>query len=810
MADFDTPDVLDAIDDPELKKTHQTALTRFHLSASYFAPQRQREVDNLKFVDFEEQWDPTTRTQRAGNQAVGGLPPTPARPTLTINQLRGPCQQVASQRRSARLALSFAPKGNGATQDIADVFDDIVRGIQQDSRASIARNWASDRAEKAGLGWYRIDTQYAIEHPTDPNDPAWNDQEIVYRRVLNQASVYPDPFAQEPDFSDGRFLYVTEDMPWEVYKREYPNSRLASFTDGELTGVGDKAQDFVFTADVGGEQGQTIRIAEYWEVVETRRRRVQLEDGRTAFEDELPQGTRAKDGGAARWVTERKIVWSKINAIEFLDEPQDWNGSYIPLVPVIGEEFNVNGERRWGGLVTTSSKDAAVSYNVMRSAQVETIGLATKAPYIGYFETIEPYLEWWKQSNVRNFFMLPIKAVRDAAGNFLPPPQRNVEEPAIQAITLAAHEAKTDVHTTTGVPPVALGQLDPHDRSGKAIQALQAQAETGSSGYLDNLVNISMAYEGKVLRDLIPRIYDRPKRIVPAVGVDENRRMVMLNWPFAPDPKTKQPIPLPQWTPGQPIPDGATHVDLAAGEYGIAATVGKSYATRREEASAAIGNVLQVVPPEMAAAIAPAWLEEQDYPGAKKIAEIAKKALPPQLAAAYNEEEDTQIPPEVQAMLQQLQQENAQLKQMVELDAAKEQAKQQGAIAKAQMDGQVKLQQTQVDAQAQAAQAARDEQAESLRNQRDNEVKLEIARIQAQKDLAIAQIQAASEDQNRRIQILEQMIGLSAEQARVEEEHTHDAIERQRDRELTAEQSQAERDNKRQLQAEKPQPSAGA
>lgn len=589
------------------------------------------------------------------------------------------------------------------------------------------------------MGWYRIDTEFAPD--TVDDEASWNDQEIVWRRVLNQASVYPDPHAQEPDFSDGKILFITQDIPFDRYKFEFPDSQLANSDTGELQGIGDAQPKWVFTTSDGeGGDTQAVRIAEVWEVVEVERTKVGLVDGTAAFDDELPPGAVVATGAEARSrvVRERQVWWSKINAVEYLDEPQRWNGTYIPLIPCVGEESNVDGERRWTGIVRPG-RDAAMSYNVMRSAQVETIGLATKAPYIGYFETIEPYIDWWKQSNIRNFFMLPIKAVRDAAGNFLPPPKRNVEEPAIQAITLAAHEAKDDVHATTGVPPVALGQLDPHDRSGKAIQALQGQAELGSSGYLDNFVAITMAYEGKVVRDLIPRIYDRPGRIVPAVGLDEQRRMVMLNYPYIEGPDGlplrafegwERGMPFPSEIPGpdgQPIP--VTLIDLAEGLYTVQPTVGKSYATRREEASAAIGQVMQVVPPEMAAAIAPAWLEEQDYPGARKIAEIAKKALPPNLASAYDDGKKGPSPE-----VQQLQQQVQQLTQVLQSKQAEEQAKQQAQTERDLMKAQMQ------------------EQGEAQRAQIEAMVKLELAKLQAQTQLTIAAMSSKSKADDAMVQ----------------------------------------------------------
>src|SRR4030095_684606 len=179
-----------------------------------------------------------------------------------------------------------------------------------------------------------------------------------------------------------------------------------------------------------------------------------------------------------------------------------------------------------------------------------------------------------------------------------PPPHRNVAEPAIQAVTLAAAAAKDDLHGTTNMPPVSLGQLHPHERSGVAIRALQGQAEVGSSGYLDNLASVSMLYEGKVLKDLIPRIYDRPGRLVPAMGADEKRRNLMVNIPFV--EQGGQPQAVPAGTPGAEV------IDLKNAELSVTAVVGKSYATRREETSEAIAAIIQAAP-QLAPILAPFW-----------------------------------------------------------------------------------------------------------------------------------------------------------------------------------------------------------
>jgi len=636
--------------DPDAPDTsaHEHALDRFKLSEEATRDQRARELEDLRFIDERgAQWPDEIKRARGGQDGGSGLPPVPARPVLEFNLLRGPVQQVINTARQAKLGLSFAPEGEGASQALAQAYDDIARACQADSRAHLARQWAFQRAAVCGWGVYRILTEYV-------NNKTF-DQKITYKRILNQASAYLDPFAQEPDWSDGQFALLTEDMPIARYRRQHKDSKLASYSDRELTSLGNEVPSWVTTSH--GSAGLSCRVAEYWEVREESQTLVLLPDETTALESEIPAEILAQveqDRGsklARRTITTgRKVFWSLINGIEVIQGPQEWNGAYIPIIPVIGDEANLNGDRRWTGIVQFA-RDAQQSYNYMRSAQVEAVGLAPRAQWLIADGQLEGYEHWWQQANTRNLPYLPYR-LATYGGSPAPPPQRNVAEPAIQAVTLAATAAKDDLHATTNMPPVSLGQLDPHERSGVAIRALQGQAEVGSSGYLDNLASVSMLYEGKVLKDLIPRIYDRPGRVVGMLGQDDKRRSVLLNIPFVQE--NGQPKPVPQGTPGAEV------LDLKAGAVSVTAQVGKSYATRREETSAAIAAIMEAAP-MLAPILAPFWLDELDFPGAKKLAAIAKKTLPPQ----FKEDEAGQ--PSPQQQLQQLQQQAQQAQEIIDL-----------------------------------------------------------------------------------------------------------------------------------------------
>jgi len=697
--------------DPDAPDTsaHDLALDRFQLCVDAFDEQRERELDDLRFIDEKgAQWPDEVRASRAGNPAGSGLPPVAARPCLEFNLLRAPVQQIINTGRQAKLGLSFAPEGETATQLVADAYNNIARAIQADSRAHLARQWAFERAAKCGFGAYRILTEYV-------NDRTF-DQKIIYKRILNQASVYLDPFAQEPDWSDGMFALLTQDIPVARYRKLYPKSNLANSSDQELTSIGNDIPDWITSAE--DSAGLSVRVAEYWDVREDVQTLILLPDGTTALEAEIPKEILAQvehDRGEPlprRTLRQgRKVFWSLINGVEDLEPAREWNGCYIPIVPVIGDEANLNGQRRWTGIVQFA-RDAQQSYNYMRSAQVEAVGLAPRAQWLIADGQLEGYEQWWQQVNTRNLPYLPYR-LQTYAGGPAPPPQRNVAEPAIQAVTLAATAAKDDLHATTNMPPVSLGQLDPHERSGIAIRALQGQAEVGTSGYLDNLASISMLYEGKVLKDLIPRIYDRPGRIVPGLNEAEQRKSIMVNIPFVEQGGKPQAVP-----PGTP---DAQLIDLKAAELTVTAVVGKSYATRRQETADAMSQIMQAAP-GLAPILAPYWLDELDFPGAKKLAAIAKKTLPPQF-----QDDSEQQQPNVAQMQQQM----AQAQGIIDLLTKELQAKTeiiQTETVKAQADVQVK----QLELASQERIAAVQAQVDLLKAEIAAQSKLDVSGVGAQ------------------------------------------------------------------------------
>ena len=685
----------------------EQAKKRFKLAQETEDAQRQREKDDLRFQVPEEQWDENARRQRLG-AVVDGVP-TPARPVLSIPKLDQPIQLVLNQERAAKLGVSIKPLSPDAGVEEAIILEGLYRRIERDSQANVARSWAFDRAVKCGRGAYRVNTEYDESggHPSD--------QVIRIERILHQNSVYFDPSATKPDFSDGEWAFITSWMPIETFKREFPESKVDA-PDIEFADLVEDSPEWVR----GDKDDGAVLVAEYFY------KKHRLED--------------VGDGENKRKRDVVTVEWCKLTGFEVL-EKGEWNGKWIPLIPVIGKELQpYDEERRWVGIIGPA-KDAQRLYNYAASSAVEVAALEPKAPYVGYAESIEGYEDEWMQSNIRNFPMLRVNPVFKG-GVLLPPPVRSQVDvgrlgPSMQLL----QQADQFIQVTTATYDPGLGRESSRDKSGKAILALQQQGEAGSSHYLHNLADISMNYEARVILDLIPTIYDRPERLARTLDEEGEADTVMLNAPFYSDPESKLPVALqpgqqppmppgppmpqqgppgaaamppgapmmggpppgpggpPQGPPMPPSPPKVKHYNLRRGIYSVAISIGKQRQTALQESAEEIGQILQSNP-QLMTLLGPIYFENRDFPGARSIAKLFKKIQEKEMPFLSEDDENQPSPEQMQAQIQQMGQQIEQMGQALE-QASKaietDQAKQQATMQKAEMDNQTRLQISQSD-----------------------------------------------------------------------------------------------------------------
>jgi hypothetical protein len=336
-----------------------------------------------------------------------------------------------------------------------------------------------------------------------------------------------------------------------------------------------------------------------------------------------------------RIVDVKKVMWMKSNGYEVLQE-QVWAGKWIPVIRVIGNEFEVDGRIYVSGLVR-NAKDAQRMYNYWVSQEAEMLALAPKAPFIGYGGQFEGYENQWKTANTTNWPYLEVNPdVTDGMGTTLPLPQRAPPPLAQTGLIQAKMGASDDIKSTTGQYDSSLGATS-NERSGKAILARERQGDVGTYHYGDNL-NKAIRYATRQLIDLIPKIYDT-ERIARIVGVDGEVSMVKLN----PD----QPEAVKKITDQTGIVIEKIY-NPSVGTYDVVATTGPSYMTKRQEALEAMAQILQGNP-QLWSVAGDLFVKNMDWPGAQEMAKRLAKTIDPKLMSETDED------PALQAAQQQMQ-----------------------------------------------------------------------------------------------------------------------------------------------------------
>jgi hypothetical protein len=598
-----------------------TVRKRLQMAQAAYSDSREDELDDLRFMagspDNQWQWPADVLATRGSVQGQT----INARPCLTINKLPQHVRQVTNEQRQNRPSGKVIPADDNADVEVAEIFNGVVRHIEYMSDADVAYDTACDNQVTYGEGYIRLLTEYC-------NDETF-DQDIKIGRVRNAFSVYMDPTIQDPCGADAEWCFVTEDILKTEYERMFPDATPISTLYSQ--GVGDQGISSWLQED-------TIRIAEYFYYTYERSTLHLYPDNETAFKG----SNRDKQLGAmfgkpirTREVDRKKVMWMKTNGFDVLDE-REWPGKWIPVVRVIGNEWEVDGQIHISGLVR-NAKDAQRMYNYWTSQEAEMLALAPKAPFIGYGGQFEGYEMQWKTANTTNWPYLEVNPdVTDGAGNVLPLPQRAAPPLPQTGLIQAKMGAAEDIKSTTGQYDASIGAQG-NERSAKAIIAREKQGDVGTYHYVDNLAR-AIRHITRQIVDLIPKIYDT-QRIARIIGVDGEVDMVKFN------PSQQEPV--------KEIREPQTGALIekiynpGVGTYDVMVTTGPGYMTKRQEALDAMSQILQTNP-QLWAVAGDLFIKNMDWPGAQEMAARFKKILDPKVLS------DGDQSPELMAAQQQL------------------------------------------------------------------------------------------------------------------------------------------------------------
>lgn len=579
---------------------------QYQADIDYDRINRYEGMDDLRFA-AGEQWDPVVLQQRKGL------------PCLVINTLPQFTAQLVGDWRESRKAIKVVPSNDEDT-DVASVREDLVRGIEMQSRSDRVYDQTFESMIQCGDGAFKVTVEYAKDDVFD--------QDIFLRPIEDTMATVWDRFSVDPTGRDAKRCFVDDRIPKDEFHRKWPGVPTSGMLEV------DKVDRLTLA---GWMDDEAYRVTEYWRIVERQRTLALFENGRIyEIDDDNMQQIIEENGNPVK----TRIAWCRFAQMhlctgwKILAGPYEYRLNRLPIIRMAGRIVNIAGRRVRYGLIRFM-KDPSRLKNFWRSIAAEQLGYAPKAQWLATHSAVEGRQDAFRKAHLTRD---PLLIVNDEAviGQNI----QRIEPPTAQnAIFQEVAMNTQDMKDVSGIQDASLG-MKSNETSGKAIMNRQHEGDIASQTYYDN-ADAALLEAGDVINQLIPQIYDGT-RVVRLIGQDESIKFQRINDPM--DPHA---------------------IDLGAGMFDVALSTGTSYTTRRVEAAQAMMDAIQVWPQLMTVA-GDLVAKAQDWPGADDLAERLKKTIPPQ----YLDQKDGGqggIPPEIvqqmQQQLQQLQMENQQLKQ---------------------------------------------------------------------------------------------------------------------------------------------------
>lgn len=686
--------MLENTDRDDLNSLREQAMDLFKQAEAGWREIRLQALEDLAFF-HGKQWD----------EQLINIARLKKEPTLQVNRLPQFVKQIENELRQRDMAITVAATDEIGSDDTANIFTGLIRGIEARSNAKAHYIHAAGEngALVPGVGYLKVEVDYA--------DASGFNQDISIKSVKDPMTIICDPNALEPDFSDAEYWFEFQDYPEKTFKKLFPR---AECTTSDMFPLG--------VSNTGWIKDKMIRVARFWYKEERSITYFLLDDGTVEVEERVDSivddeedskryamvGEDKKAILRERRVTDCVVKWMDFSGAEVLNEGE-WAGKHFPFVAVTGPMSIIDGKRDIRGIIRFA-KDSQQMLNFMASSAARRIASANKSPWIVDMKSISAYKDAWARANRDNMPFLPYDAYDvNSNGRQNPPPTRADQSGQIQDLLMAAEKFENDLKATIGIYDAGLGAT-PNDQSGVAIKTLAQQGQNANFHFSDNLTS-ALKRLGEILVDMAPKIYDT-ERIVKIVGADRQERMVKINGLVQEKGEMKE-----------------YNLRDAAGHYGVTINVGPAYATQKQ---AAIEQMLELcrVNPNIMPYVQDIIAGNMDFEGKEVVRDRLLKVLAIQAPQVIDNPDVPDVPPQVVAAMQQ---QSAMIEQLsVALQEMQtEYAKLQFTLQSKQAEHQFAMEKARQDAELQAVL-----EAQKTASQKDIEI------MRAEREMRVATAEA--------------------------------------------------------------------
>lgn len=568
---------------------------------------------------------------------------------------------VAEMRRNP-IDVLFRPK-DGADPNSADVLMGMYRTDMRHNTAKISVNIAVREQIEAGVGAWRLITEYEDQDPTSNN-------QVIRRVPIHEACTHVvwDSNSKQMDKSDAMHCTVINAMSRDGWKAFAEKN---GFDDDEIPSFQNPDMNWLFpwlTSDV-------VYVGEYYEVEEKKETVFIYQDPLTGepvsyFQrdikdviDELADKGMVKV--AEKKVKRRRVYKSIITCTSILKNREPIAGEHIPIVPVFGEWSFAGDKEVYEGVVRLT-KDGQRLRNMIMSFNADIVARTPKKKPIFWPEQIEGYEYMYGGNDDYPYYLL--NRTDENNGDLPVQPISYMENPEVPQANAYMLEAATN-----SVSQVATMGVDAEAANGQVafdtVNQLNMRADLETFVFQDNLAT-AMRRDGEIYQSMVNDIYDVPRQVMMTLEDGTEKQVQLLTQ--AVDYQTGTVVTL----------------NDIRGRYECYTDTGPSFQSMKEQNRAEIQELLAKVPPGT-----PEWqmlllqyFTLLDGKGVEMMREYANK----QLVMMGLKKPET---PEEMQMVQQAQQQPEQ--------PSAEQMQAQGVLLTGQADllnAQVKQQQLQVDA----------------------------------------------------------------------------------------------------------------
>lgn len=614
--------------------------------------QRKQIEEDQAFTDpaDPQQWDEAEKRQRETD-------PGGKRPCLVLDQVGQYVANVTGQIEKQPPSLHSIPVGGGADKKVAEYLDGYFRHIEHASRAKQHYATAHTSAARVGVG-------YLIVRP-EVCDRALNYQEPRITSEGDALRVVFDPWSIETDGSDAECGWHLTALSHKAFER------LAGKEAAKIS-FGDDQQRKI------DDERTSITIAECWHMVEETRDMIvcAVPDGESFERVTMPKEefiAKAQAEPRIQFISEykdktRAVKWSRMSGAEEISKETEFPASGIGIVPVYGYISYRDGRMRYCGM-GRRAREPQRAYNWHMSEARAAVSAALKTPLFVPISALgdgAKIKELYDRSSVEQRAWLPYQDWDSANSRPIAPPSRAPLGVDVRHHMLAAEQAKADIQAALAMYQANLGAPS-NETSGVAIDARKEQGDSANSHFQSHLA-AALGQVGKLCLDMTQKLVDT-QRYIRTIGMDESASQVMVN---------------PQGPAFEEREDGKILINPSVGKYDQRIVVGASFTTQRSQSQLAFTEMMRANP-AMAPAIAPMWAQSLDVPGADKLTEALIALSPPEIQAVFKPNDQEQSTVELKAQLtqaqqateqavqliEQLQQENAQLEAKAQADSEK-------------------------------------------------------------------------------------------------------------------------------------------